>query len=601
MGTTDLILKPVRDLMSLKFSIPDYQRGYRWDDRQVKELLDDIRDFYQTVENKSNVGQFYCLQPIVVIKGKKENTWEVIDGQQRLTTLYIILYCKENIVKDEVSEIFTIEYGTRPGSEDFLRNLKNNVHDTILSNDNVDYYHMSNAYKTILKWFTENDTVKASRFIGSVLKDVQFIWYEVHGEENPREIFSRINLGKIKLTSAELIKALFFLNKNASPEYQAKIGLEWDNIENTLQNPAFWGFIKNSKNVKSVNINTEDGQPNHITLILDLIASNYNIQKYIKGNDIDRKHDEYWSFYVFYDLINNDSLKSESKGLTTKEYLWDLIKSYFRTFDEWFSVNDYFHLTGFLFQMGEKIEDIKDLFDKYGEDQFLKALKERIKKRLNVCENMLEELSYNDNKGKTKISNILLLFNIVSSIESGYIRFPFERYSNEQWSLEHIHAQNSEAFKTEDQRRALLEDQKKYFKNKNNSIETKIKNLLSNNNIDKVPFETLEKEIFNLFTDADTLDNKNLNSIKNLTLLTKEDNSSLSNYLFPVKKDKIKEHDENGHFIPICTKNVFMKYYSTNVEQNVKWDIVDMNEYFKQIKKTLKDYFVKDDDMEEDE
>ncbi len=72
-------------------------------------------------------------------------------------------------------------------------------------------------------------------------------------------------------------------------------------------------------------------------------------------------------------------------------------------------------------------------------------------------------------------------------------------------------------------------------------------------------------------------------------MLTPSDNSSLNNAPFHRKRDKIKELDEKGSFIPICTKNVFMKYYSKNVEQNVKWDKKDMEAYLGEIKMTLKD------------
>lgn len=65
--------------ISGSFYIPSYQRGYRWSETEVVRLLDDI---YQN--GKKN----YCLQPVVV--RKKEDQYELIDGQQRLTTLYLI-------------------------------------------------------------------------------------------------------------------------------------------------------------------------------------------------------------------------------------------------------------------------------------------------------------------------------------------------------------------------------------------------------------------------------------------------------------------------------------------------------------------------------
>ena len=77
-------LQSIKELQNYKFLIPSYQRGYRWKDREITALLEDIWDF----ANATQEGNFYCLQPIVIKQnGKKYN---VIDGQQRLTTIFLI-------------------------------------------------------------------------------------------------------------------------------------------------------------------------------------------------------------------------------------------------------------------------------------------------------------------------------------------------------------------------------------------------------------------------------------------------------------------------------------------------------------------------------
>jgi uncharacterized protein with ParB-like and HNH nuclease domain len=82
-----LVLKSVKQLFMHNFIIPSYQRGYRWTETQVVQLLDDIWQFYKKEEKKT--GEFYCLQPIVV--KQLDDKYEVIDGQQRLTTLFLII------------------------------------------------------------------------------------------------------------------------------------------------------------------------------------------------------------------------------------------------------------------------------------------------------------------------------------------------------------------------------------------------------------------------------------------------------------------------------------------------------------------------------
>ena len=74
------------ELFGKDFIIPHYQRGFRWEAQEVEELLDDLWNFEKT----SNKGEFYCLQPIV-LQQKGENIFHVLDGQQRLTTLYLIV------------------------------------------------------------------------------------------------------------------------------------------------------------------------------------------------------------------------------------------------------------------------------------------------------------------------------------------------------------------------------------------------------------------------------------------------------------------------------------------------------------------------------
>ena len=81
-------------MFAKSFYIPSYQRGYRWREQQVKDLLEDIMAFAKKVENKEEKGSYY-LQPIV-LQPQSSNRWDVIDGQQRLTTIYIATKAEES-------------------------------------------------------------------------------------------------------------------------------------------------------------------------------------------------------------------------------------------------------------------------------------------------------------------------------------------------------------------------------------------------------------------------------------------------------------------------------------------------------------------------
>jgi len=114
--------KSVRDIIDKKinFNVPAYQRGYRWDKINVMDLLDDLLEFMQD----GSSGKFYCLQPLVV-KKIGTNQYNVIDGQQRLTTIFIILKYLDKLLKEEngINEIYTIDYETREGSREFLKEI----------------------------------------------------------------------------------------------------------------------------------------------------------------------------------------------------------------------------------------------------------------------------------------------------------------------------------------------------------------------------------------------------------------------------------------------------------------------------------------------
>ena len=570
-------------LLDKVFFIPSYQRGYRWEKRQVLDLLEDILEFQKKDKEK---GEFYCLQPIVVTKKENVN-WEVIDGQQRLTTLHIILSYLEDARKImfNTTNKYSISYETREKSNYSSKIFLEEINDVSNINDhNIDFYHISKAYLTIKEWFEKNQINKAD-FLNTLLKtdfrdkndianNIRFIWYEVEtkDETESKNIFTRINMGKIPLTNAELIKALFFINREQTEKerekYQQKIAYEWDNIENSLQSNNFWFFLNKQHTTK----------PTKIEFIFDLIADKYKQQVSV---EINKSIDNYYTFYIFNYLIN--------ENIKTKDELWDEIKTYFRTFEEWYNNNQYYHFIGYLIHIGKQIKDIIELANNKSKSEFKNALAELIKNDINKDFeyqdiNEMIELSYQEHYNT--VTKILLFFNVITTMNSRYTKFPFERYIDENWSLEHIHAQNSEELRTDKQRKQLLNDQKTFFENlSDNDILYKISEMLEKQLAEDDEFTELQNEIFKKYSD-----DINVHSINNLALLATDDNSALSNNIFPIKRDKIIKLDEKGSFIPICTKNVFLKYYTKDVTQSVKWTEKDRKAYLNEITNILKDF-----------
>ena len=123
------------------FDIPSYQRGYRWGKDEVYRLLDDIY---------TNGANNYCLQPVVVRKNL--NRFELIDGQQRLTTLFILLKYIQKEFKPRIKLNYSLSYETRINSEAFLNSV-----DKELAETNIDFFHIYNAYRTINGWFIDQN------------------------------------------------------------------------------------------------------------------------------------------------------------------------------------------------------------------------------------------------------------------------------------------------------------------------------------------------------------------------------------------------------------------------------------------------------------
>jgi len=579
----NLELKSISEILKYGFFIPSYQRGYRWDNRQVEDLLEDIYDFAQKKERgKLKLKEFYCLQPIAV--KKLDTEYEVIDGQQRLTTLLILMKYLESKIKDDfyIDKFYSIRYQTRDeegkSSQDFIKNITSI---TSIEKENIDFYYMSNTYITIQNWFTSNKINKGD-FLNVLLKsdieyiddvkidnanNIRIIWYEIDSK-NEIDVFTRLNIGKIPLTNAELIKALFLIHmKKENENEKILLASQWDDIEYKLQEKEFFSFIYSGEFI----------QPTKIEYIFDIIAKSKNLT--IENL---KKDDNKYSFYIFNELI---------KGEKDAKVLWNEVKTYFRIFNELHINNIYYHLVGFLTHTGTSIKTIIDIFRAKEKEEFRKELVKLITNTINLKDKVFKsaknvasdkELNYNNTKDYTIITNILFLFNVVSTMKSGYARYPFDKHKSEKWSLEHIHAQKSEDIVKDDERRELCISQLDYI---NDELKLKVNKLMNNEKIDSEVFNQLQNEIFKAFSD-----DSSVHTIDNLALLGKDANSSLNNSIFPAKRDKIKRLDKDGLFIPIGTKNVFLKYYSDNVKDGIIWNKNDRKAYLKAIEDTLVEY-----------
>lgn len=575
---TEIELREINKLIKERFYIPTYQRGYRWDTQQVEDLLNDVYEFKEKANTQN--GEFYCLQPIVVTK-RADGRYDVIDGQQRLTTIMIIQ-------KYLNKRTYTIEYATRDGSSDFLENIQEYVEgddDLQNSSKNIDFFFMSNAYLTIKNWFEETEEANEEyslkdEFSTYLLKYCKVIWYEVDDGTKAESIFTRLNIGKIPLTNAELIKALFLKESNfdsiTDPAYlrQLEIANEWDTIENTLQNDKVWYFI---------NPSYKTPLDTRIEYIFDVIA------------DKSSGDGENYTFYLFSERMESESVFD----------IWKEIKDYYRIIMEWYESQQLYHLIGFLTSSSTEITIRQLIYEyhthRYKKDEFIDYIKDLIKEHFSYVD--LDDLSYEYPSDQDDIRDVLLLFNVLTVMNksSAYSRFPFDSYNKNNWSLEHIHAQNAEGIGNKKELwLAWIDEHLASFRLFTDEKYKQVVALLENvdrENITGDDFNTLFTDISSLIQDDYGVD---LHNIDNMALLDVGSNSSISNNFFDVKRRMIIDMDRNGDFIPVCTRNVFLKYYSKDTRQIHYWSESDRKDYLNAIKKTISEY-LPEEEVEIDE
>ena len=721
-------LMSIKELIGMKFYIPSYQRGYRWTPRQVKDLLDDIWEFLLNRQKDST--SFYCLQPLVVtsrkIKKMEFNSeiarlsnlkddddiratdirkaideltqWEVIDGQQRLTTIKIILaYLRHD-------KSYSIEYETRKaennschiGSRDFLDKIadyakEDDNRDKKVPNSNIDFFHMYQAWETLSDWWSNKETTlkwsddqkKSERknFLETLLNNVHVIWYYAKGED-PIEVFTRLNIGKISLTNAELIKALFLKRSNWQGKTsdslslsQLEIASQWDNIEYTLQNDEFWMFFHD-----------EDAPPTRIDYIFNYICEKNRLYDADHANGQNRAEiigsDNYRTFRYFYNYFKAAKTTSDADNQEDKknpiEKCWDEVKRIFGTLLEWYNDCELYHYVGFLTTVHEKEKKntndyTMDFLSKWlNKETRTKAdflndyVKKEIKFAIKDCNCLTAEYDIDNHNAKSNCSPLLLLFNVQTVINQNkgykgneqyklgvFYKFPFHLYKKEKWDIEHIDSNTTnELDKSKDPKDWVLNalyalycahgkktepretsqaviTPKSAISGSNEEVigelnfnaigqvidGNKICNFLSGQENKKETFSEIRGRLSELLGEQSSDWSANeKNQIWNFALLDSGTNRSYHNDIFPTKRRKLIAKDQGktislewkgkDHavivktetaeiaFVPPCTKNAFLKYYTPGNNDLWKWNRRDAGNYRQAIYDTLKEFGV---------
>lgn len=590
MSKSSLDLKPVSALLQdnkgqpANYWIPAYQRGYRWSPLQVTQLLDDIWEWEsENRRKKSETDQFYCLQPLVI--KIESDRFEVVDGQQRLTTILLILdHFNRRLVESERKPLFSITFETRPSFDQFLANPTEDV-----ANSNVDFFHLYQAIVHIREWFRKHPH-STGDMESALLNRTQVIWFELAQKDNAIDAFTRLNVGKIALTDDELIRALFLrqVNGNEAEDLarQLKIANEWDQIEKALQENAFWYFLTN-----------EDERPqNRIGFLFELIAKKNGIPP-------EAEHDPNRIFYAF-----NEKMKGAKP-----EDEWLRIKEEFVRLQEWYEdeTRVLYHIVGFLVNQGVPLLEIRSLSLESTKSALDRILRRRVfvsvigewpKAGLskggmrNRVREKLEALEYGSPSMNAQIRSILLLFNIASLLLNprSNLRFQFSSYKTENWDLEHVRSVSPDRLKSYDERISWMNACLDYLdlSNLHPKLQTEMQAFIALPRREVLDTNFAEMYAKVLKKVDESAEDEPDNGISNLTLLDYRTNRSYKNAPFVVKRQKLLSLDEAGTFVPLCTRNVFLKCYSPLVKNPMMWSVEDKRGYERAIIETLVKFFL---------
>ena len=613
----ELPLVPFSELKGKTYVIPFQQRGYKWTSSNVEELLCDLREF---IEDANPQKCIYCLQPLAIVS-VGENRYTVLDGQQRLTTLYLL---------------YKYLYGESPYEFDYERDIDDDItmsRTTFLAtvesiseeqaSAKIDFFYIHNAYKHIDKVFMDwakqsaNSIevtavkVELAKHInmfktlleGNGGKSLHVIWYEVVGDkEKQHEIFSNLNSGKIHLTNTELIKALLLNSVSGLPgKEQNEAAAIFEQIERYMQNDNFW-YMFNASELRN-------GQT-RMDFLFNLVAN---------CKQSDYEIDARWSFRNYFS-------KPEKGSLSDK---WKQVRHTFLRLKDMYDDIYCYHYIGFLTYNSNdntlnSTKEFLALSRKSTHSEFVEKLKQEIKSILRKRHDKVTDYTYD--KSKKKDLRLLFVMHNVETIlqkyaslhgndklqlQNGFERFPFELLHKQNWDIEHIASNTDADFKNPEDRESWLESIKADLGEKYPTDRVGDLELRYNKTKKKDDFNVLYKTIMRKVDDdiADVIkedgkDGKDKMQVGNITLLDSHTNRSYHNALFPRKRryvivaNGLMDIEDNYEknisklYIPPCTLAVFTKAYNKGADLTLNaWTQPDADAYVADMEQKLSFYY----------
>ena len=596
-------------LKSKKYNIPEYQRGYKWNHKQIVQLLNDIEAF----EDQQNDGLFYCLQNITLYPSRVNDEYlNVVDGQQRLTTIYLLFSYLElgNLLQNKFN------YAVRESSNRFVkkiveenRSFLNSILETKdfeefcnkyveLDFDHQDIFYMYSAIKTFDAWFLEkNDENSKNIYKEKLVDKVKFIVNEIHSDIKEQELFMNLNTGKVPLDGADLVRAILITRvaREEMSDYKkdsikdivrlnekrTRIGLELDHLNH------WWGNINVKNYFEPFSKLEVDSQE---TIFFDLEINPINIL---------------YKLWVETKIDSKKKLKLKIFESTSPLLLYKEIIFINRTLQHWYNDRELYHYLGFLAN-NSRIVNFKKYYQqwidkKHTKESFIRLVKDDVKKFVFGSEEKEKSgvdfwlgclVDYNEtNKTNWYESNelekFLILIDVIEISKNEKVNFLLPtHFKKNKEDKEHIYPCTPKKIKelegSKDNCKLILEYLNKLNLNKVNLFP------YSENEWDEKS-EMEKEEILNIL-DTKIHDLTPINSIGNLVLLNYSINRGFGNNYYIDKRASVVNNVQNGEYVRQHTLNVFVKGRTEAKDLNA-WNFEDISNNANLIKDSLIEFF----------
>ena len=575
---------------SVTFIIPYLQRAYKWKEKQAKQMLEDFSEFLKQEKT------YYCMQPLAVVK-IGDNKYELLDGQQRLTTLLIlwrILFESD----EKTSYPYKFEYERDSSESNTLINRYSFIteSDEIKKGEygNIDEYYMSKVYGAIKLYFDnpnnkKTDEQKADNYketfkklLKGEGKHILFLWYEVN-EEEKHTTCAHLNSGKIELTCSELIKAILLsdgnkesLDNNRLPD-KSLVAAQYAEMEEAFNDDRLWYMLQTDEPLYN---------GSRMDLLFNMVL---NINR--KAYEADPKA----AFYKVY---------ARRADLSR---FWKDCRAYFVRIMDLYKNPYTYHYIGYLTytEGNNKIDDWVKVYKESGLKGCIEQLKSKVRESISGLGD-LEKITYSDTSKATlrkifilhNIQTILIHYETIKKANLGlrfsYEQFPFELLYSQRWDIEHIASQTENPL-------TKIQDCKDWIASvRADYSEIFVQRPDLNNEIDLFEKDSkieMFKQIYNeIVSSAEKNSPQNKDGLGNLVLLDSHTNRSYHNSLYKRKRKIIlaasnidnQNNEYQVTYIPRCTLNVFLKTYNTGLDVKLgEWTQDDYDKYLGDLKEKL--------------